>query len=528
MNYISSNSTSITSVSSNTSSSSPSLGVLHPISPASVSVLDISLRLTGFWAGQIQYQSSLDNLTNTIDNPIKKGHILIDWFGLELYFQYDSSGNGIVYGYGIQKLEPKQIIKFNKKKYFQNKTSKQDKSINSNIIPQVFQDEIEFYVSGNLKGHTITLNKINKNPLTKPIIINKPESALNQVNNRNNKRVKDKNKSNVDSVINIPLWASSYLENFTCEIELGSGIQNTCKLTGFNNNINNNHNHIPATIELHKIEEIPFDPTSINKQSYAINNTSARIPDTFLHQQFGLNPTPPFLDTTLNNVTIEKPIIKNLFPNNNTATSNSSSATINASSLFPVSRSTLNPNTPAFTPGAALSPAQINNNIIQTQNIINSTGNAKPGLKHTRKPANNTNSLIPQLNPVNNLSVSTPIPLIVDDIELSIQANTSNTNSLLSPILPITNTITTSNSNTSSSIPITPLRQYLYSLFGSVMGLKYSQLLESQEVDLEALTLMNETHLKELGIPLGPRIKLLAALKQQQENNLNNNPIIIA
>lgn len=489
------------------------LGVLHPISPASVSVLDISLRLTGFWAGSISYESNLDSLCNPVDSSIKKGHTLIDWFGLELYFQYDSSGNGTVSGYGLQKLEPKQVMKFNKKKYFQNKTTKTDKNNITNNIPQLLQNEMEFYVSGNLKGHTITIKKINKNPLTKPITINKPESALNQVNNRNKQqgRIKDKNKSVVESVINIPVWASSSVENFTCEIELGGGIHNNCKLSGFNNNIYNNPNYIRASIELHKIEEIPFDPTSINKPSHTIN----KIPDTIIHQQLGLNPTHPFMSSALNSIPIEKPLVKNLFPPPANAITAGSS---NSSSFFPVARSTLNPNTPAFTPGAALSPAQQNN-------IINSTGNSKSHMKHNRKSGNISNSLIPSVNPT---SIPSPIPLIVDDAELSGIGKVSSTTSLLSPILPIPNTINPTSSNTNSSIPLTPLRQYLYSLFGSVMGLKYSELLESQEVDLEALSLMNETHLKELGIPLGPRIKLLAALKQQQQENNINNPIIIA
>jgi hypothetical protein len=46
-------------------------------------------------------------------------------------------------------------------------------------------------------------------------------------------------------------------------------------------------------------------------------------------------------------------------------------------------------------------------------------------------------------------------------------------------------------------------------------GLKYFTLLDGNEVDMEALSLMSESHLKEMGMPMGPRLKLVEALRAQ-------------
>jgi hypothetical protein len=44
-------------------------------------------------------------------------------------------------------------------------------------------------------------------------------------------------------------------------------------------------------------------------------------------------------------------------------------------------------------------------------------------------------------------------------------------------------------------------------------------LLVKNEVDWEALRLMKEVHLKELGFPMGPRLKIINSLKDQQPGN---------
>jgi class 3 adenylate cyclase/predicted ATPase len=45
---------------------------------------------------------------------------------------------------------------------------------------------------------------------------------------------------------------------------------------------------------------------------------------------------------------------------------------------------------------------------------------------------------------------------------------------------------------------------------------QYAELFESREVDVEALALLTEAHLQEMGIPLGPRVRLLAAIARRQ------------
>lgn len=54
-------------------------------------------------------------------------------------------------------------------------------------------------------------------------------------------------------------------------------------------------------------------------------------------------------------------------------------------------------------------------------------------------------------------------------------------------------------------------------LFLAGLGLAaYAPALEAQDVDLEALTLLTEDDLKGLGLPLGPRRKLLLATRQRR------------
>ena len=78
---------------------------------------------------------------------------------------------------------------------------------------------------------------------------------------------------------------------------------------------------------------------------------------------------------------------------------------------------------------------------------------------------------------------------------------------------------------------MTPAERFLKSLFGEKEGDKFhrvacsvlsrnadSHLLAEQmfienEVDWEALKLMKDAHLKDVGVPMGPRVKILSALK---------------
>ena len=42
----------------------------------------------------------------------------------------------------------------------------------------------------------------------------------------------------------------------------------------------------------------------------------------------------------------------------------------------------------------------------------------------------------------------------------------------------------------------------------------FADLFEARQIDGEALLLLTEAHLKELGLPIGPRVKLLAAIER--------------
>src|SRR3954471_13805498 len=50
---------------------------------------------------------------------------------------------------------------------------------------------------------------------------------------------------------------------------------------------------------------------------------------------------------------------------------------------------------------------------------------------------------------------------------------------------------------------------------------QYAEAFESQQIDAEALAGLTDDHLKELGIPLGPRIKLLAAIEKLSDRPAN-------
>jgi hypothetical protein len=49
-------------------------------------------------------------------------------------------------------------------------------------------------------------------------------------------------------------------------------------------------------------------------------------------------------------------------------------------------------------------------------------------------------------------------------------------------------------------------------LLGSIGLTQYVPLLEQQQVDMAALELMEERHLRELGLPIGAVVKIRAAL----------------
>jgi len=72
-------------------------------------------------------------------------------------------------------------------------------------------------------------------------------------------------------------------------------------------------------------------------------------------------------------------------------------------------------------------------------------------------------------------------------------------------------TSTNSAATGSNNVSYASVRDFVLSLFGP-SGLKYAKALEEHEVDMEALRLMNESHLREMGLPMGPRLKILAQL----------------
>ena len=84
--------------------------------------------------------------------------------------------------------------------------------------------------------------------------------------------------------------------------------------------------------------------------------------------------------------------------------------------------------------------------------------------------------------------------------------STSTTTSSLSPLAP---SATTSNLSSlfhsSPPLPLDPALQFLQYLFGIREGDKFYQLLQENQVDWDALKLMKESHLKELGFAMGPR-----------------------
>ena len=45
---------------------------------------------------------------------------------------------------------------------------------------------------------------------------------------------------------------------------------------------------------------------------------------------------------------------------------------------------------------------------------------------------------------------------------------------------------------------------------------KYFPLFEKEEITLESLLSLTEAHLKEMGIPLGPRVRIVNVLKRYQ------------
>eukprot|EP00823_Brevimastigomonas_motovehiculus_P001177 TRINITY_DN11700_c0_g1_i1.p1 TRINITY_DN11700_c0_g1~~TRINITY_DN11700_c0_g1_i1.p1 ORF type:complete len:383 (-),score=72.02 TRINITY_DN11700_c0_g1_i1:143-1291(-) len=60
------------------------------------------------------------------------------------------------------------------------------------------------------------------------------------------------------------------------------------------------------------------------------------------------------------------------------------------------------------------------------------------------------------------------------------------------------------------------IKEFMHSLFPSDQAEKYTLLLEKNEVDMDVLKIMTETHLKEMGVSLGPRIKITEAAKSLQ------------
>lgn len=68
------------------------------------------------------------------------------------------------------------------------------------------------------------------------------------------------------------------------------------------------------------------------------------------------------------------------------------------------------------------------------------------------------------------------------------------------------------------------LESFLRGVLGPTEGARYHKLLTENEVDWEALPLMTEQHLKELGIPLGPRVKILRALQHDAGTNAVSPP----
>lgn len=64
--------------------------------------------------------------------------------------------------------------------------------------------------------------------------------------------------------------------------------------------------------------------------------------------------------------------------------------------------------------------------------------------------------------------------------------------------------------NANSSIPT--LSNFITGLFGP-SGSKYLNIFTSAEIDMSTLMMMKDSHLKELGLALGPRIKILEGIK---------------
>jgi len=109
----------------------------------------------------------------------------------------------------------------------------------------------------------------------------------------------------------------------------------------------------------------------------------------------------------------------------------------------------------------------------------------------------------------------------VNDLSIAISTPSPNPNPMLASAITSTNTPThTAISTTPSPAPAATaspsedsLDSFLSRLFGAE-GSRYAQLLADNEIDFEALRLMSEAHLKELGLPMGPRVKIANALKQ--------------
>ena len=56
---------------------------------------------------------------------------------------------------------------------------------------------------------------------------------------------------------------------------------------------------------------------------------------------------------------------------------------------------------------------------------------------------------------------------------------------------------------------------------------KYADVFAENEIDLDAVVLLSEEDFKELGLPMGPRRKILAAVEEIQSPNLSEKSEIL-